>query len=308
MKAIKTSIAILLTAFLFTSCIVEEDTYYNDEVSLDEILQSNDLWYIDYNQTTGSGDVRFLSLAFTLSFHNGKIYANNNLVDLGLVGNGYGDQIGFYSTYGHEVRIDHDLDGNLDLEVIQISNNRIKLRDNYSNVTYTLNGYSVNTFDYDQVFYDNLEYFLQEYHTWEKITTTGGQINLFDDENFLAFIPDNVNAFKSSQDINGTSITNLLWDFTGEYEVFDIDGYDDIKDLTLYYDNNGTEEFELSVIDDGTISLYHYSSDTTYEFEGLENIIYKKGDLTKESRKRFKVNRKTKTKKAHITKTSNRKK
>ncbi len=305
----------LIIAISFTSCIVEDNNYNNDAISLEELLQSKDLWYIDSNQTVGSRDVRFLSLAFTLSFQNGNIFANNNLVDLGSVGNGYGDQIGYYDTYGQEIRIDHDLDGNIDLEVIQVSNNKIKLRSIHSNVTYTLIGYSVSNFDYDQVFYDNIEYFLQEYVAWEKSATIGGTTNAFDDENFLAYIPENVNVFQSSQDVVGTSIHNLLWDFTGEYEVFDVQNVADLKILTLHYDGSGNEEFELSVIDDGSISLYHYNSDTTYEFIGRENIIYKKpskdakatSTKVKEGRKRFKVTRKTKTRKQHITKISNRK-
>jgi len=305
MKTFKLSIVLLLAIFLFTSC---DDTYNDDEVSLGEVLQSNDVWYVDTNKTTGSGDVRFMSLAFTISFENGKIYANNNLVDIGSVGGGFGDQIGFYSTYGHEVTIDHDLDGNFDFEVIQLSGNSIKLRDHYENVTYTLKGYSVNNFDYDGIFYDNIEYFLQEYNAWEKSDTSGGTVNAFDDENFLAFIPENINAFNSSQDLVGTNIANLLWDFTGEYEVFDVQGVDNLKILTLNYDGNDNEELELTVLDDGTISLYHYNSDTTYEFIGRENIIYKKGENTvKEDHKRFKVTRKTKVKRKHITKISNRK-
>lgn len=309
MKTLKTTIAILITTILFTSCVVVEDNYYEDEASLEEVLQSNDLWYIDYNQTTGSGDTRFLSLAFTLSFQNGKIYANNNLVDIGSVGGGYGDQIGFYSTSGHTVYIDHDLDGNVDLEVVQVSGTKIRLIDHYANVSYTLIGYGVNSFDFDKIFYDNIEYFLQEYTAWEKTVTTGGVANPFDDENFLAFIPENVSVFNSSQDNVGTNVGSLLWDFVGSYEVFNVQGYDNLKILTLNYDGNDNEEFELTVLDDGTISLYHNNSDTTYEFGGLGNIIYKK-DGTKVSlkdRKRFKVTRKTKTKKAHITKKSNRK-
>ncbi|MEE9349342.1 MAG: hypothetical protein V3U80_04785 [Flavobacteriaceae bacterium] len=304
MKTLKLTLVLLLATVLFTSC--GEDTY-GDEVSLNEILQSRDVWYIDSNQTTGSGDVRFMSLAFTVSFENGKIYANNNLVDLGSVGDGYGDQIGYYNTSGHELRIDHDLDGNIDFEVIQISNNRIKFRDHYENVTYTLKGYSVSNFDYDGIFYDNIEYFLQEYSAWEKNDTIGGVTNAFDDENYLAFIPENVNVFTSSQDVGGTTVPNLLWDFEGDYEVFDVQGIDNLKILTLNYDNNDNEEFELSVIDDGSISLYHHSSDTTYEFVGRDNIIYKKdGSVDKKDRKRFKVKRKTKIKKQSITKISNR--
>ena len=296
MKTIKITFLLLLTAFTFSSCVVTESDYDNNNITLNELLQSSDLWYIDYNQTTGSNDTRFMSLAFTLSFENGKIYANNNLVGLGSVGSGYGDQIGFYSTNGDVLTIDHDLDGYIDFEVYQVSNNRIKFADLDRNVTYTLIPYSVNNFDYTKIFNDNIEYFLQEYVAWEKTGTFDGNQNDFDNENFLAFIPQHVSAFKSSQDLTGTTITNLLWDFQGDYQIFDVQGTDTLKVLTLNYNGTDTEEFELSVLNDGKIELYHISSKTYYEFNGRENIIYKKGnsEVTKTPRKRYKVKRKTK--------------
>ena len=298
----------LLTAVFFSSCVISDDDYTNNydnnAISLDELLQSTDLWYIDYNNTTGYGDTRFMSLAFTISFENGKIYANNNLVGLGSVGSGYGDQIGFYSTDGNILTVDHDLDGYIDFEVRQVGN-KLKFSDLDRNVTYTLIPYSVDNFDYDKVFYDNIEYFLQEYVAWEKTGTFDGDPNAFDDENFLAFIPENISAFQSSTDETGTTISNLLWDFTGDYEVFDVNGTDTLKVLTLNYDTNDIEEFELSVIDDGKIELYHISSHTTYVFNGRENIIYKKGEneVTKTPRKRFKVKRQTKVLQKHTKNT-----
>ena len=96
-------VIMLITAFTFTSCVVVDDEplHFDDGISLNELLQTKDLWYIDYNATQGSGDTRFLSLAFTLSFQNGNLLANNNLVGLGNVGNGYGDQIGYYNLRLH---------------------------------------------------------------------------------------------------------------------------------------------------------------------------------------------------------------
>ncbi len=313
MKTLKTtlklSLIMLITAFTFTSCVVDNNPIFfeDDAISLNQLLQAKDLWYIDYNATQGSGDTRFLSLAFTLSFNNGNVFANNNLVDIGLIGNGLGDQIGYYNTNGNIVEIEHDLDGFIDLEVIQVSDNRIKLRDHFENVTYTLIGYNTNAFDYDQVFYDNIEYFLQEFVTWKKVDVIGGVENEFDNENFLAFIPEDRNSFQSSQDNLGTTIAELLWDFTGEYEVFDVQGQDDIKVLTLDYDLYGNEEFELSVSgNDRIVSLYHYNSDTEYVFNGREQLIFKNNG-NKIGRKRFKVNRKVKTKRQHVTQVSNRK-
>jgi hypothetical protein len=71
----------------------------------------------------------------------------------------------------------------------------------------------------------------------------------------------------------------------------------------LIYDGGDIEEFELSVIDDSSISLYHLNSDTTYEFTGRGFVQYLKGEKTVKSakevvrnnnRKRTKIERKTK--------------
>ena len=311
MKTLKITLLALIFGFFFTSCVIDDTIIYNYDngVSLNEILQSKDLWYIDYNQTQGNGDVRFMSLAFTLSFVNGNVYANNNLIGLGNVGNGYGDQIGYYGTNGIFLEIDHDLDGYKDFKVIQLSYNKLKFISQNTNVSFILIGYNINEFNYDAVFYDNIEYFLQEYNTWYKTETIGGIENDFDYENYLAFIPENVNTFLSSQDEQGTNLNNLIWDFSGTYEVFNVQGTDTLKVIELYYDQNGIEEFELSVLNDQKIELYHIASDTSYIFEGNGQIIYKRNSLKtkiKVPRKRFKVNRKTKILKTRVKKISNR--
>ena len=302
MKTLKLLLTTLIIGISFSSCsvIIDDNDYYE---TLEEVITDYDLWYIDYNKTTGTGDVPFLSKAFTISFSNGRIFANNNLVGIGATGNGYGIQIGNYDTYNGFLEVNHNLDGYYDFDVIQISNDRIKLKDNYNNVTYYLEGYQKYNFDYDQIFYDNIEYFLQEYNAWAKtFTSVSGNLNEFDNENFLAFTPENLTTFYSSQDEVGTNIANIYWDYVGDYIVYDVQGYDDLKILTLNYDLYGTEEFELSVINDGKISLYHIDSGTTYEFNGRGYIQYLKNSSAKnvkenvsnDGRKRTKVHRETK--------------
>ncbi|MDO9275473.1 MAG: hypothetical protein Q7T92_08000 [Lutibacter sp.] len=277
MKTIKLLLGTLIIGISFTSCIVDntiDEPYY---ASLEEVVTANDLWYIDYNNTTGTGDVPFLSKAFTISFINGKVFANNNLVGIGTVGNGYGIQIGFYDTFDGRLKINHALDGYYNFDVIQLSVNNIKLRDTYNDVTYNLVGYQKSTFDFDQVFYDNIEYFLQEYQAWEKTyTSVAGATNDFDNENFLQFTPENLTTFYSSQDNVGTTIANIYWDYVGGYTVANVQGYDNLKILTLDYDSLGNEKFELTVINDAKISLYHIASGTTYEFSGRGYIQYLK--------------------------------
>jgi hypothetical protein len=58
------------------------------------------------------------------------------------------------------------------------------------------------------------------------------------------------------------------------YGVGDISGNRTLKTLTLDYDYFDNEFFELSVINDQNIQLYHANSGTTYEFTGRGYIQY----------------------------------
>lgn len=299
MKTLKLFFGLVIASLLFTSCYVEEN-HYHDTVSLEELVTNYDIWYVDFHRTTGYGDVPFVSRAFTLSFIDGRMYANNNIVGIGYTGDGYGIQTGTYDTYNSVLTLDHSVEGAYSFKVIVDNQNSIRLYNSYENVTYYLEGYDVDTFDFDQVFYDNIEYLLQEYEVWAKTyTSEEGDLNDFDYENFLAFTPENITTFYSSQDEISVPLSEIIWDFEGEYEVYNINGYDDIKELQLRYDGGFIEEFEMSILDDGAIELYHYSSGTTYEFEGWGYIEYKQGEnsenntKTDSGRKRFKVNRKS---------------
>jgi hypothetical protein len=301
MKTLKLLFATLIVGISFTSCsIVIDDINDPYTVNLHEVVSAYDLWYVDYNNTTGTGEVPFLSKAFTVSFINGKLFANNNLVGIGSTGDGYGIQIGYYETYTGILEIDHNLDGYYDFEVVQLASDRLQLIDNYNDVSYFLEGYQKYDFDYDKVFYDNIEYFLQEYNAWEKTDTSQtGKLNEFDNENFLSFTPENITTFYSSQDEVGTNIDNIYWDYVGNYSVENVLGYDNLKILTLDYESWGNEEFELTVLNDEAISLYHINSGTTYEFTGKEYIQFLKPSSSKETvrnegRKRTKVIRETK--------------
>ena len=307
MKTLKLLFFTLVATALFSSCnVVFEDSFEDDfyEVSLEEVISEYDLWYVDYHRTTGNGDIPYVSKAFTLSFLNGILYANNNIADIGRTGNGLGIDVGTYNTFNGLLETNHDLDGLYNFEVDVISNNEIRLYNYRENVNYYLIGYNINTFDYDKLFYENIEYFLQEYVAWEKVArSVNGAANGFDNESYLQFTPENITTFYSSIDAFGTDIDNIRWDFIGSYEVFDVAGYEDLKILTLNYDNGDIEEFELSVINDSKVELYHINSDVSYEFAGRGFIQYlKKGKATKEAkdivrnsgRKRTKVIRKTK--------------
>ena len=291
MKAIRLLLGFVMVGTLLTSCytevIIEDEFIEESAFNTDQVLRSYDLWYVDINETRGNGEVPFLQRAFTISFVNGTVYANNNIVGIGKTGNGLGIDVGYYSTLRGTVEIDHDVDGLWLLDVFAVNGNTIELRDPRSNTSYFLNGYQANNFDYDFVFYDNINYFLQEYDAWEKVyTSEEGAINDFDDENYLQFLP---SFFKSSVDAPGTPVSNLQWDFEGNYQVYDVENDETLKTLTLAYDFMGNDYFELYVINDSTIELYHPDSGTVYEFRGRGYNEYLKSDKNSIDKKRQKT-------------------
>ena len=302
MKSLKLLLAVLFSGIFFTSC----ELIVDDGIPLEEVVSGYDLWYVDYHRTTGNGDIPFFAKAFTVSFLNGNMYANNNIADIGRTGTGLGIRVGNYNTFNGVLETNHNLDGAYDFNVVQLSVNEIRIDDLNSNLSYYLIGYQTRNFDYDKLFYENIEYFLQEYVAWKKVSTNGGVANVFDDENYLQFTPENNTTFYSSHDVLGTNIDNINWDFVGSYEVYDVLNYNDLKILTLNYDNGDTEEFELSVINDQKIRLYHVNSETVYDYSGRGFIQYLKNTKEKlkaknlvrnNNRKRTKIKRETKVRK-----------
>ncbi len=286
MKTIKILLSFALIATLFTSCYTEvvvddfNDFIEEPSISLNQLLNSHELWYVDINNTLGYGETPFLQKAFTVSFINGVVYANNNISGLGTNGAGFGIDVGEYDAYDMILDVDHDIDGYSTFDVYEVDYNTIELYNPNNDTSYFLDGYQRSNFDYDFVFYDNIHYFLQEYEAWEKTYTSEfGALNEFDNENYLQFLAGgNDSTFRSSQDDYGLNAKNLFWDYTGVYGVGDVTGNAFLKTLTLDYDFLDNEYFELSVINDSKIELFHPASETVYEFEGRGYIQYLKSD------------------------------
>ena len=302
MKTIKLLLSFALTATLFTSCytetlvetIVVEPPIAEVPLTVNQLLNAYDLWYVDINATLGYGETPFLQKAFTVSFLNGVMYANNNIVGIGNSGDGFGIDVAEYDAYDMILDVNHDLDGFATFDVFQINNSRIELYNPDNDTSYFLEGYQRDEFDYDFVFYDNIHYFLQEYEAWEKTYTSDfGAINEFDNENYLQFLAGgNDSTFRSSKDGIGINPNFIFWDYTGLYGVGDVTGNLSLKTLTLDYDFMGNEFFELTVINDETIELFHPNSETVYEFKGRGYIQYLKTTNgkkeTKDKKRKFK--------------------
>ena len=298
MKSLKLLFIFSIIGVLFSACnTASENDFRGNEISLEEVVSGYDLWYVDYHRTIGNREIPFVSNAFTLSFLNGILYANNNIVDVGFTGNGLGIDVGTYDAFSGVLETRHVIDGRHDFEVTLSSSNELRLHSYRQNVTYFLIGYQINTFDYDKLFYENIEYFLQEYDAWEKTVFAGGVANPFDEENYLQFVPQDITTFYSSKDDFGMQVDYIEWKYVGGYEVFDVVGFEDLKIITLNYDGGVIEEFELSVVNDGKIRLFNLNSETTYDFEGRGFIPYLKGEKTAKAsanntdRKRTKVKR-----------------
>lgn len=280
MRTIKLLSAYFLILGVFTSCYTDvfiEDDLATPVVPLSSVLADYELWYVDIDQTQGNGTIPFMDKAFTFSFLNGTVMANNNLAGIGDQGSGFGIEVGYYDVFDYDLDISHDIDGFYSFEVSLLSNNAIELYNRYTNTSYVLIGYQRSNFDYDRLFYDNIHFFLQEYTVWEKVhTSLSGTSNAFDAENYLQFLPANSGVnFRSSQDPIGSSTTNLYWDYSGIYEVNNVVNNAYLKTLTLDYDYFANEYFELSILDDATIALYHPASGSEYRFRGRGYIQYK---------------------------------
>ncbi|UYW01069.1 nicotinic acid mononucleotide adenyltransferase [Flavobacterium agricola] len=255
-----------LVLFTLASCSSTDD-YYAD-VDYSNILQSYDLWEIDHSRTYGAGAVPFLDKAITITFSRGTLFANNNFSGLGYVGNGFGIDVGYYKLGYNSVEVTHDLDGRYFLELISVNQNQIQLYDRNQRVTYVLNGYYKNDYNYEYVVYNNVGLLLQEFVAWRKISAEGGVPNLFDEENFLGFETFN-NEFVSSNSPLNTPINYIDWNYGGFYYVSNTNNFK-IKRLQLQFPD-GNENFELTLINNGyddSIYLYHLSSGTNYVFMG----------------------------------------
>ncbi len=280
MKRIYVILVILSISLSSCNWTNREDSFNEPDFSLTDLLQSYDLWYIDIDKTTGTGNISFMSKAFTMSFMpNGEVFANNNIVGLGITGNGYGIDTGFYTAYDYDgvLSITDDISGQYDFEVSYTAYNEIQLYNRAENVTYYLTGYQKSHFDFDKLFYENVTYFLQEYEAWHKVfENLAHPSEPFTAENHLSFyVEGNQNVFVSSESPLNIAVAQIYWDYTGVYEVHNTSRENE-KRLVLYYDiNNEQERFNLEILDDTHIRLTNTETGNIYEFYGQGYIQYR---------------------------------
>ena len=85
----------VLASSCYTEVIIEDDYIIEEPAfNVNQVLGSSELWYVDINATKGNGEVPFLQRAFTVSFRQGTMFANNNIAGIGKNGNGFGVDVG----------------------------------------------------------------------------------------------------------------------------------------------------------------------------------------------------------------------
>lgn len=292
MKWLKLLVPMVVLASSCTTTVIIEDPAI-EETDARSILSGKDLWYIDIHASSGEESENFMQIAFTLTFDRGTVMANNNLRGIGDTGNGLGIPVGFYTISGNHIEVEHQIDGLKQMRIEVADHNKIVLVDLHSGASYTLYGYDLNEFDFQELFYDNLHYFLQEYELWEKtLVSEEGAVNDFDAENFLRFFDINTTrVFESSTDHKSVDINNIYWDYSGAYQVYDIAGEPYVKTLTLDYEIPGNDYFEIYVLNKSTIELFHPPSGTVYEFTGRLPVQYLKSSKETENRPERKLRR-----------------
>jgi len=130
MKTIKIVLSFAFIATFLTSCYTEVavDDFNNIEptISINQLLSSHEIWYVDINSTLGYGETPFLQKAFTVSFINNVVYANNNIAGLGANGDGFGIDVGEYDAYNMILDVQHDIDGFSTFDVYEVDYNTIE--------------------------------------------------------------------------------------------------------------------------------------------------------------------------------------
>jgi hypothetical protein len=268
----------------FQSCTYNEMDLNDRRMDYDDVIYDSssindfDLWYIDIHNTLGYGEFPFIEMAYTLSFLDGVLYANNNLVDIGVTGNGYGIPVGTYVFDNGILIMDHLIDGYYEFEVYSVGNNILELYNAFTDTSYFVEGYSSSTFDYNYVFYNNAYMFLKEYEVWEKSYAENlGAVSDFSNENYLSFYDNDY--FKSSIDSNIPDVNSLLWDYYGSYQVLDYSNNSNLKQLNLSYNLGGEEVLDFRILSDDKIELQS-SDGQVFQFTGRKNIRFMKESKT----------------------------
>ena len=90
----------------------------------------------------------------------------------------------------------------------------------------------------------------------------------------------------------------MFWDFSGVYIVQDQTPGSINKQLTLDYDFIGNDFFDLYIVNDHTVELYHIESGSTYRFKGRGFIQLKNSsDVDSTKNRMLDFNRAQKNKK-----------
>lgn len=276
----KNLLSLLFSIIILSSCSSDDDNATNQPQSnsIEELLGSYDLWYVEPDQYTS--DFELGQEAITFSFVENQLYANKNLIgfDPELIGNEE-------STYtveqtGNNASITID---DTSFTVFGVSGNSLKLVNSYDNSTaFYITGYAANDFPLDDIFYERMAHFFNEYKFWQKTATENPDDNEgnFATLNYIEF--SEVRNFRSSEDTEDLTYDQINWQYQGSYRLTTENSEEEpiSNELIFIYHTDENEEeiandtLKVNVLNENRIQLSEPDLNIHYTFEGTTNTPY----------------------------------
>ncbi|MBW2962987.1 hypothetical protein [Mesonia aestuariivivens] len=271
----KNFLSLLFFAIILSSCGSDDDsTPQLQSNSIQELLESYDLWYVEPDQF--SSDFNLGQDAITFSFLNNQLYANKNLV--GFNPEIIGEQETSYSVEQTENTANVTIN-DTEFKVIGISGNSLKLVDD-DNTAFYITGYNASEFpSLDIIYFERMAHLFNEYKFWQKTETENpdeidGEFSSINHIEFSA-----IRNFKSSEDAEGLTYDEINWQYQGSYKLTkmeDDDGNISNELIFVYLDENNRENdtLKVRVINENKIQLSESESGIHYLFEGNTNTPF----------------------------------
>ena len=277
----KNLLSLLFSIILLTSCGSDDDsTNPPQSKSIEELLESYDLWYVEPDQPSSDFDLG--QDAITFSFVNNELYANKNLVgfDPSTMGN-------IETTYtveqeGSNASITID---DTEFTIFGVNGNSVKLVNSYDNTTaFYITGYTTEDFpSLEILYYERMPHFFNEYQFWQKTLTENPDENDgdFSTINYIDFFGGR--NFRSSEDVEGLTYDEINWQHQGSYKLTTSNSEEEpiSNELVfIYVDSNGVvieganDTLKVNVVDESKIQFSEPGLNINYTFEGTINTPF----------------------------------
>ena len=276
----KNLLSLLFSIIVLTSCGSDDDSNTpSQSKSIEELLESYDLWYVEPDQPSSDFDLG--QDAITFSFVNNELYANKNLVgfDPSTMGN-------IETTYtveqeGSNASITID---DTEFTIFGVNGNSVKLVNSYDNTTaFYITGYTTEDFpSLEILYYERMPHFFNEYQFWQKTLTENPDENDgdFSTINYVEFFGGR--SFRSSEDVEGLTYDEINWEYEGSYRLTTEYGEEESISnelIFIYNTDEGEEEIpndtlKVNVVDESKIQFSEPGLNINYTFEGTINTPF----------------------------------